>query len=177
MPKATMIRRAMSGDAPELLAMIEALTRFHDDVPLVSPASLVRDIFATPAWFYTLVADTSGVDTAIAHTKGTDTLVSGPIVSGPTAGLAGYAALLPVARLGYGARGLDLHHLYIVPSARGTGLGAALVRASEALARDLGCSYLNIGTHAQNHAAHGFYQHLGYEDLPNTALRFTRKLD
>ncbi len=91
--------------------------------------------------------------------------------------LVGYAALLPLARLGCGERGLDLHHLFVAESARRLGIGTALVRAAEDMARGLGCSYLIIGTHPGNWAAQEYYQRLGYGPMPNTAVRFTRRLE
>ncbi|MFC5723131.1 GNAT family N-acetyltransferase [Streptomyces gamaensis] len=68
------------------------------------------------------------------------------------------------ARRKYGAAGVDdvtavLGRLAVSRAARGTGLGAALVRAVEAEARRRGLSrvYLEAQTHAL-----GFYERLGY---------------
>jgi GNAT superfamily N-acetyltransferase len=152
MTKAVVIRKAMAADAPGLLAMAEALTRYHDDEPRLTPASVARDLFGDPAWFHALVAEVDGT-------------------------LVGYAALLPLARLGYGERGLDLHHLFVIETARRAGVGTALVRAAEDLGRDLGCGYLIIGTHPGNWAAQEYYQRLGYGPMPNTAMRFTQRID
>lgn len=146
------IRAAVAADQAELLAMVQALTRHHADEPLLTAESLARDVFGPEPWFRVRVAEGE-------------------------AGLLGYAATLPLARLGYGARGMDLHHLFVTEAARGQGVGRALVAACEALARDLGCSYLIIGTHPGNLAAHRYYQGLGYAQMPTTALRFTKVLD
>ena len=146
------IRRALPGDLPALLRMIEALTRHHDDVPRVTLETLARDVVGPAPCFQVRMAETE-------------------------AGLVGYAACLPIARLGHGERGLDLHHLFVAETARGQGIGTALLRACEALARDTGCSYVIIGTHPDNRAAQVYYQSLGYEQMPNTAVRFTRWLD
>ncbi len=145
-------RKAVADDAAGLLALAEALTRYHDDVPRLTRAGVERDFFGASPWFHGLVAEAAGA-------------------------LVGYAALLPLARLGYGERGLDLHHLFVVAAARRLGVGSALVRAAEVLGRDLGCSYLIIGTHPGNAAAQAYYQRMGYGPLPNTAVRFTRRLD
>lgn len=145
------IRPARVEDAAALLALVEALTRYHDDVPRLTMATLQRDFFGTPPWFHSLVAEAGGA-------------------------LVGYAALLPLARLGYGERGMDLHHLYVVEEARRGGIGAALVRAAEDLAKTLDCGYLIIGTHPGNRAAQAYYQRLGYAPMPNMAIRFTRRL-
>jgi GNAT superfamily N-acetyltransferase len=113
---------------------------------------VARDFFGEPPWFHGLVAEAGGA-------------------------LIGYAALLPLARLGYGERGMDLHHLFVVEAARRSGIGTALLQAAEGLARDFGCSYLIIGTHPGNWAAQEYYQRLGYEKMLNSAVRFTRRLD
>ena len=70
-----------------------------------------------------------------------------------------------------------MHHLFVVEAARRQGLGSGLVRAAEDHGRALGCSYLIIGTHPGNWAAQEYYQRLGYATIPNTAVRFTRRLD
>ncbi|QBI53912.1 GNAT family N-acetyltransferase [Streptomonospora litoralis] len=57
-----------------------------------------------------------------------------------------------------GVRGL-LGRLAVLPEARGTGAGAALVRAIEERARKLGLGEMEL--HAQTHAL-GFYERLGY---------------
>lgn len=146
------IRAAIEADLAEVLAMVQALTRHHDDMPSVTEASLWRDVFGPEPWFRVLVAEGA-------------------------AGLLGYAATLPLARLGYGARGMDLHHLFVVEGARGAGVGRALVAACEDQARALGCSYLIIGTHPGNLVAQAYYQSLGYAPMPSTSVRFTKVLD
>lgn len=145
------IRRAVTADLAGLLAMVQALTRYHADEPRVTIATLERDVFGPSPWFQVLVAEAAG-------------------------GLLGYAALLPLARLGYGERGMDLHHLFVAEGARRQGVGSALLRAAEALAAELGCVYLIIGTHPGNWAAQEYYQRLGYGRMGNTSVRFTRRL-
>lgn len=146
------VRKVAPQDLAVLLTMVEALTRHHEDVPRLTAESLARDVLGAAPWFQVLVAEADGQ-------------------------LAGYAAALPLARLGYGERGLDLHHLFVAEALRGRGIGSALVRACEDLARGLGCGYVIIGTHPGNYAAQACYQSLGYAQMPNTAVRFTRRLD
>lgn len=146
------LRRPVPRDAAELLDMVQALTRHHDDVPRLTLAQVKADMIGPEAWFQVLVAEEAGA-------------------------LQGYAALLPLARLGYGEKGLDLHHLFVRPDARGRGIGRALIARAETLARALGCGYLIIGTHPDNLAAQAFYQSLGYGEMQNSARRFTRRLD
>ncbi|WP_432156618.1 GNAT family N-acetyltransferase [Streptomyces sp. bgisy153] len=76
---------------------------------------------------------------------------------------------LGTGRLLYGAAALDrvggdpsvgsLGRLAVTREARGLGVGAALVRAIEAAARERGLTAVDL--HAQTHAL-GFYERLGY---------------
>ena len=134
-----------------LLEMVVALTQHHGDAARVTFESLERDFLGPVAWYHGLVA--------VQDAK-----------------VVGYAAALPLGRLGYGARGLDLHHLFVTPDARLLGIGRALVRAVEDLGRNLGCSYVIIGTHPDNVAAQAYYQRLGYGPHASTGKRFTKPL-
>ena len=145
------IRRAVEADLAELLGMVQALTRHHADEPRVTLETLERDVLGAVPWFHVLVAEGA-------------------------AGLLGYAALLPLARLGYGERGMDLHHLFVTEAARRGGVGAALLQAAEDFGIGLGCTYLIIGTHPDNWSAQQYYQHRGYHPMGNTSVRFMRRL-
>ena len=146
------IRALEQRDLSALLSMVVDLTKHHHDEPRLTPESVARDFFGPVAWYHGLVA------------------VRGPKV-------VGYAATLPLGRLGYGTRGLELHHLFVDPTARHQGVGRQLVRAVETLARELDCTYVMIGTHPDNHAAQGYYQHLGYAHHASLAKRFSKRLD
>ena len=144
------IRPATIDDAPVLLSMIHALARHHGDPPDLTAAALARDVFCTPPWVRCLIAHAPE----------------------PT----GYAACLPRAQLQTGLRGLEMHHLYVAPDRRGTGLGRDLTRACAGLARAQGCDYLTVGTHPDNTAAQAFYATLGFDRLPGDAPRFVYRL-
>ncbi|MFC9337677.1 GNAT family N-acetyltransferase [Streptomyces sp. NPDC057020] len=71
----------------------------------------------------------------------------------------------------------SLGRLAVSKAARGLGVGAALVRGIEAVARERGLTAVDL--HAQTHAL-GFYERLGYEaygpefpdaDMPHRAMR------
>ena len=145
------VRAVERGDLPALLAMVVALTQHHGDVARVTLESLERDFFGPVAWYHGLIA--------VQDAK-----------------VVGYAAALPLGRLGYGARGLDLHHLFVRPDTRLLGVGRALVHGVEDLGRNLGCSYVIIGTHPENVSAQAYYQHLGYGTHASTGKRFTKPL-
>jgi ribosomal protein S18 acetylase RimI-like enzyme len=61
--------------------------------------------------------------------------------------------------------------LVVDPSARGQGLGRALVQAGEAALVQAGCGLLEVTSHARRTDAHDFYRHLAYE---RTSLRFAK---
>jgi ribosomal protein S18 acetylase RimI-like enzyme len=96
-------------------------------------------------------------------------------------GLAGYALVLfrPNTRL---AR---LYSLAVMPAAEGTGLGSALLAATEQAARARGATHLRLEVHEGNvraitryrKAGYGLFgRHLDYYDDHSTALRFQKPL-
>ncbi|MFE6786858.1 GNAT family N-acetyltransferase [Streptomyces sp. NPDC057680] len=82
-----------------------------------------------------------------------------------------------VGKTGADASVGSLGRLAVSKAARGLGVGAALVRSIEAVARERGLTAVDL--HAQTHAL-GFYERLGYEaygpefpdaDMPHRAMR------
>lgn len=144
------IRPATIDDAPALLAMIHTLAAHHSDTALIDAGSLARDVFCTPPW----------VPVHIAHAPD-------PV---------GYVACLPRAQLAMGLRGLEMHHLFVAPEHRATGLGRALVRAAAIHAQTRGCDYLSVSTHPDNSAAQAFYTALGFERQNAHPPRFMHRL-
>jgi GNAT superfamily N-acetyltransferase len=63
--------------------------------------------------------------------------------------------------------------LVVDPAHRGSGIGAALMRAAEAWAREVGSGSVHLTTALQRDAAHRFYERLGYEA---TGLRYRKPL-
>lgn len=142
-----MIRALTPGDLAALLPLVEALARHHGDDARANVGTLFRDFFGTPPWLQGQVATDQGL-------------------------LVGYAALLPKARLHLGERGMDLHHLFVHPEARGKGLGRALLDAALAHARAQGCAYLTVTAHPANDAAKRFYAAMGFHAAPPAPDRF-----
>lgn len=60
----------------------------------------------------------------------------------------------------------EFRMLAVVPSARGLGLGEALVRHCVARAREDGCTTLRLSTEPVMHAAHRIYRRLGFTRTP-----------
>ena len=145
------ITRPTEADLPALIELINALAAHHDDVAQIDAATLARDVLGHSPWVTLLVARLEGR-------------------------IVGYAALCPLVQLQFGVRGLDMHHLYVVPDMRGAGVGQALVKASQTEAAAQGCRYLAVGTHPENHAAQQFYERAGFDRLPG-GPRFRIKLD
>lgn len=63
--------------------------------------------------------------------------------------------------------------LVVDPSRRGGGVGAALMGAAEAWARESGAGSVHLTTAAHREGAHRFYERLGYE---GTGLRYRKAL-
>ena len=76
----------------------------------------------------------------------------------------------PVA--GGGLKRIDDHaceikRMYVVPDARGRGLGGELLAALEALARDLGYVVARLDTGARQPRAQRLYERAGYVSVPD----------
>lgn len=63
--------------------------------------------------------------------------------------------------------------LVVSPEARGGGVGAALMRAAESWAREIGAHSVHLTTGGYRDDAHRFYRRLGYEE---TGKRFFKKM-
>ena len=123
-----------------ILDLAHALAAYHGDAATLSLAALERDSLGPAPWVTLLVAE-------------------------GTTGLHGYAALCPQMQLQFGARGMDLHHLFVCDTARGKGLGRALVQAAMEHARGQGCAYVTVGTDQQNRRAQAFYRRAGFDQI------------
>lgn len=145
------IRPVTENDLPDVLNMIRALARHHGDTPQLSLQDLSRDALGPAPWLTILVA-----------TQG--------------AARIGYAALCPLIQLQFGARGMDMHHLFVGQCARGAGVGRALIIAAQEAARAQDCRYMTVGTHPDNAAAGAVYLASGFDRLPSPGPRFRIRL-
>lgn len=146
-----MIRPVIRADLAKLCEMVHALAAYHGDSAQASVASLQRDLFGTAPWLHALVFE-------------------------DRRGLQGYAALTQLSRLQYGQRGMDLHHLYVCPDARGDGIGKALLAASLDFARSKKASYLTVSALPGNDIAQAFYLAQGFHPAPVSGLRYAFNL-
>ena len=137
-----MIRPATPDDLDRLLAMVHALAAHHGDPAACTRAALERDLFGPDAFLTVLIAE------------------------------GGYTALYPMVSLHWGVRGMEIHHLYVDPARRGSGLGKALVEAAIARTQAEGGRFLALGTHPGNDKARCFYAALGFAPFhPGTRMR------
>ena len=141
------IRPMAPRDIPAVLDMIAALAAFHDDVPQITEHTLSIMAFGPLPCLKVLVADGS-------------------------AGLVGYAALIPTAKLQAGQVGCEVHHLFVKPRVRGTGVGRSLIDACKADALRRGARYLSLGTAPGNNSAGAFYEKRGFERRTDAGPRF-----
>lgn len=141
------VRRSQSGDIPALMELIRSLAAHHGDEARATPASLFANAFGPAAVVQILVAETDGL-------------------------ILGYCALVPLIQLQHGARGFDLHHLFVDRAHRGQGIGRALIGAAKALACQVGAVYLTVRTTVDNTAAQEYYLSQGAEAAPVTTPRF-----
>jgi GNAT superfamily N-acetyltransferase len=141
------IRTARRTDAPAIARMIDLLAAYHGDVATADIAALERDVFGERPWVSVLVAEIA------------EELIA-------------YAVLCPLYTAQYGQRGMDLHHLFVVPAWRSRGLGRRMVHAALDYARAQSCSAVTVGADAGNVAAQDFYQRLGFVRLPAPGPRF-----
>lgn len=145
------IRTAKLRDLPELGAMITELAAHHGDAAAITTETLERDLFGRLPWITALVAEAG------------DRLI-------------GYAILVPLYRAQQGARGMELHHLYVRPGHRGTGIGRHLVSKAREQARMAGATYLSVSAATGNFAAHRFYESENFKAGPVTGMRYLQAL-
>ena len=146
------VRRARPADNRRIIEMVGLLAAHHGDTATLTEDDLVRDVAGANPWISIVVADDGRR-------------------------LVGYAAMCALVQLQFGARGMDMHHLFTAAEFRGTGVGRNLVEACKIEAISLSCRYLAVGTHPDNHEAQTFYTALGFERRDAHPPRFSIRLE
>lgn len=144
------VRRVEQPDLPDLLRMVSALAAHHGDTTRLSLETLSRDVLGDAPWLTTLVAEVGG-------------------------SILGYATFFRRARP-FGPICMHLHHLYVDPEIRGSGIGRRLIEASTSIAHALNCDFMVVGTLPKNHAAQAVYAACGFEALPGDSSHFWKKV-
>jgi GNAT superfamily N-acetyltransferase len=134
---AVRVRPAHSGEAPVLAEMANDL---NDHVGVhgrpFTPERVLTDGFGPQAAFTPLVAELDGA-------------------------VVGYVFFSPGYNTDVAARSMWLHDLFVLPGARGRGVGYALMAAVAAETVRAGGVSLEWGVHAANAGAREFYRRLG----------------
>ncbi|WP_251977803.1 GNAT family N-acetyltransferase [Salinicola avicenniae] len=92
------------------------------------------------------------------------------------AGLPDSAEIVGCAMAGHDGRRGYLQHVMVDPAYRGQGLARTLVERSLNALYDIGIEKVHLDTLADNHAAHRFWQHLGWANRNTEIVRFSRVL-
>jgi ribosomal protein S18 acetylase RimI-like enzyme len=85
--------------------------------------------------------------------------------------LLGYLILTLGFSVEYGGRDGFIDDLYLVPAARGRGLGRRLIEFALAQARDLGIGTLHLEVEAGNEAATQLYRAVGFSETGRRLMR------
>lgn len=145
------IRAVRQEDLEILATMVSELADHHGDSVRLDADALARDLFGSQPWIRALIAESDG--RAI-----------------------GYTILAPAYRANEGARGLDIHHLYVRAAFRNQGIGQNLVAIAREEARRLGCSFMTVGAATGNFKAHRFYETLSFTPRPVTGMRYNQSI-
>ncbi|CTQ32996.1 GNAT family N-acetyltransferase [Jannaschia rubra] len=141
------IRPLTDRDSVALLTLVQGLAGHHGDQSAATSDTLTRDLSDGWTWGF-----------------------------GAGDPLIGYVLMMRHARVHDGLRGVDLHHVFVTPSARRQGIARALLTRAEDDARSKGCSYVVIGAHEGNSVARDAYVGLGYEWRAPIFWRFFKRL-
>ena len=141
------IRFARPEDADIVLALIRALAEYErePDAVEVDAATLASQLREPTPPFECLLAEREG----------------------ETVGLALFFHTYSTWR---GKRGIHLEDLFVVPAARGAGIGEALLREVARIARSRGCARLEWSVLDWNEPALAFYRALGARPLSEWVL-------
>jgi GNAT superfamily N-acetyltransferase len=133
------VRAARPADIPQLLALVRSYWEFEEieHFEALRVELTLQQLLADPRLGGAWVAEDQGQ-------------------------LHGYLLAVLVLSLEHGGLMAEVDELYVVPQARGRGLGAQLLAAAEAALGERGCVRLQLQLAVANEAARAFYARLGY---------------
>jgi GNAT superfamily N-acetyltransferase len=131
------IRAAVAADVPIILDLIRGLAAYEraPEEVTISEAELLRDGFGERPLYECLIAELDGA-------------------------AVGMALFFPIYSTWKGPS-IHLEDLFVLPSARGRGIGKALLKRVAAIAAERGCARLQWDVLDWNQPAIDFYQSLG----------------
>lgn len=148
------IQLAAPEHLPEVHRMLIALAAHHGDQATITPQALRR-----------LACQGPGARLLVATLD--DSPQDHPV---------GYALLLLRPNMVTGAQSYVIDHLFVQEPLRRQGIGRALIKGAQHLARDEGRAGLAIGTHPANAGAADAYRAMGLAELPMGGPRFAVEL-
>ncbi|MEQ9447687.1 MAG: GNAT family N-acetyltransferase, partial [Rhodospirillaceae bacterium] len=144
------VRKAVRRDAPAIAKLGRELNR-HQKEPTryFTLTAILKDGFGRVPQFQCLIAELNGKSV-------------------------GYALMVPAYETGWAARGLYINDLHVTASARGKGVGRALVAACAAFAKQQKKTFRWWASKSWNKQAQAFYKGLGaiHEPVVAHALTF-----
>jgi GNAT superfamily N-acetyltransferase len=148
------IQLAAPEHLPEVHRMLIALAAHHGDQATITPQTLRRFACQGPgARLLVATLDDSPQDHPV-----------------------GYALLLLRPNMVTGTQSYVIDHLFVQEPLRRQGIGRALIKGAEQLARDEGRAGLVIGAHPANSGAADAYRAMGLAELPIGGPRFAVEL-
>lgn len=145
------VRPMEARDLAAVVGLVRMMAEFHGSGFRLTEAILERDALGDGPWLRVVVAE---------YRKE----------------LIGYMALCPQVKLQFGARGMNLHHMYILRDFRERGVLEMLFAASAEIAVNLGCQYLTGGTHPANRRSQAALVKLGFRRAGNRGVYFERRI-
>ncbi len=133
------VRPAERRDVPRLVALANALNRFHDKPENFAEDAVTEDLFGPSPAYDVLLADLAGE-------------------------AVGYALFHDCYNTDIAARGVWLADIYVTDGARGHGAGRALMAGVARAALDRGAKSVWWGVLSSNVKARAFYADLGAVD-------------
>jgi len=134
------VRCAKGSDVPQLLALVRRYWQFEGlgTFDALRLEVLLQELIRSPVRGQVWVAERTGT-------------------------LCGYLVLVYLVSLEHQGLMAEIDELFVLPEARGVGLGSALLGAAEAALAHAGCVRLQLQLAVANEAARAFYARRGYQ--------------
>jgi GNAT superfamily N-acetyltransferase len=133
------VRCAQPSDVPQLLALVRRYWQFEDlgTFDALRLEVLLQELIGTPVRGQVWVAERGGT-------------------------LCGYLVLVYVVSLEHQGLMAEIDEFFVLPEARGAGVGSALLAAAEGALQRAGCVRMQLQLALANEAARAFYARRGY---------------